>query len=58
MCSTIRPCPGAHCFSFLQTRHFWKAPTISSHGNLILTYLLTPGMRFGGSKCAQLSAPV
>ena len=27
MCSTIRPLPGAHCFSFLQVRQFWKALT-------------------------------
>ena len=41
-CSTIRALPRAHCFSFWQTRLFWKAPTSSSHQNFILGHLLTP----------------
>ena len=57
MCSTIRPSPGAHCFSLPQVRFFWKAPTSGSHHNFILCQLLTPSLRFGGSKCARLSAP-
>ena len=52
MCSTIRPRPRARCFSFLQTRHFWKAPTSSFHHNFILAYLLAAALRFGGPKCA------
>ena len=58
MCSTIRPCLGAHCFSFLQTWHFWKAPTSSSHGNLILGFARTAAQKFEGPKCARLSARV
>ena len=45
------------CFSFWQTRLFWKAPTSSSHQNYILGHLLTPTQRFGGLKSALLSAP-
>ena len=41
-CSTIRPLLGAQCFSFYQTRLFWKTPTSSSHQNFILGHLLTP----------------
>ena len=58
MCSQVRPRPGAHSFSFLQLWHFWKAPLASSHRNFILGYLLTPALRFGGSKCAPLSAQI
>ena len=50
MCSTIRPFPQTHCFSILQVRLFWKAPTKSSHQNFILGHLLTPRLRSGGSK--------
>ena len=57
MWCTIRPLPGAHCFSVLQTRLVWKAPTSSSHQTFILGHLLTPGLRCGGSECARLSAP-
>ena len=58
MCSTIRPCPGASYFSFLQTRHFQKTPTNSSHQKLMLGYLPTPTKTCGGWKCTRLSAPV
>ena len=57
MWSTIRPLPRAHCFSFLQVRLFWKAPTSGSHHTFILGHGLTPSLRSGGSKCARLSAP-
>ena len=36
---------------------FWKAPTSSSHRNLILGYWLTAGLKPGGSKCARLFTP-
>ena len=58
MCSPICPCPGAHCTSFLQTKHFCKAPTSSSHKNLILGFLPKAKQRYGGSKWARLSAPI
>ena len=35
MCLTIRPGPVAHCFGFLQIRHFWKAPTFSSYHDFV-----------------------
>ena len=38
MCSTNSPCPRAHYFSFLQTKHFCKAPISSSHQKFILGY--------------------
>ena len=57
MCSTIRPLPGALCFSLLQPRHFWKARTSGSHQNFIVGHLLAPTRRSGGSKCARLSTP-
>ena len=57
MCSTIRPLPGAHYFSFMQVRLFWKAPTSGCHQNFILGHLRTPTLRSSGSKCAALSAP-
>ena len=57
MCSTIRHLPGAHCFGFLQTRHFWKARTNGSYQNLGLGHLVTPTQRSEGSKCAALSDP-
>ena len=57
MCSTICALPRAHCFSVVQVRFFWKAPTNSSHQNFILGHLLTPGLISGGSKIALLSAP-
>ena len=57
MCSTIRLVLGAHSFSLLQVRHFWKAPTNGSHHNCISRHLVTPKQRSGGSKCARLSAP-
>ena len=47
----------SHCFSFLQVRLFWKAPTGSSHENFILGHLLTLGLPSGGLKSALLSAP-
>ena len=55
MCSTIYPCLGANCTSFLQTKHFCKAPTSSSHRNLTSCFLLTPGLRSGGRKYDRLS---
>ena len=58
MCSTNSPCPSAYCFSFLQTKHFCKAPTRSSHRKLILGYLLIAGLRPRGSEYAGLSALV
>ena len=56
MCWTIRAPPGAHCFGFLQVRHFCKARTVGSHHNFILGHLLKPCLRSRGSKCARLSA--
>ena len=44
MCSTIRLLPGAHCFSFLQLRLFWKALTSSSRWNFNFGHLLTPNL--------------
>ena len=58
MCSTIRPRARAHFFGFLQTRHFCKAPTSSSHHKLISGYLLTPSLRLGGSECVPPTALV
>ena len=58
MCSTFCLGPGAHGFSFLQVRHFWKAPTSNAHQNFTLGYLLTPALRSVCSKCARKSAPV
>ena len=52
MCLTIRPGEGAHFFSFLQVRHFWKTPTGNTHPDLIVGYLLTAQHRSRGSKCA------
>ena len=52
MCSTIRPYLGAHCFGFLQPRHFCKAPISSSHEVFVSSFLLTAAQRFGGPKCA------
>ena len=51
------PLPRAHCFSFYQTRHFWKAPINSSHQNFMVGFLLTPTQRSRGSKSALLSPP-
>ena len=56
MCLTIRPNPGAHCFSFLQIGHFWEAPNSTPHHDFVLGYLLIPTLRSGGSKCAALFA--
>ena len=56
-CSTIRPIPGAHSFSFLEVTHFWKAPTSRSRQNFTLGHLLVQGLRCVGSKNALLSAP-
>ena len=51
------PLQGAHCFSVLQIRHFWKPPTSSSHRNFFLGHLPTTGLRSGGSKNALLTPP-
>ena len=58
MCSTICPCLWAQCFSFLQIRDLCKAPSSSSHQNLISGFVHTGAQRSEGSKGARLSAPV
>ena len=61
MCLTIRPLLlvlGAHCFTFLQARHFCKAQNGSYHQKFILGYLFRAALRLRGSKCARRSAPV
>ena len=58
MCSTIRPCLVAHCFSFLQARPFRKGQTEKSHAAFILGYFLLAARRPRGAKRAKLSAPV
>ena len=56
MCRTISPRPRVHCFNFLQVRLFWKAPTSSSHQNLIGGYLLTPILRCPGRESGSKNA--
>ena len=46
---------GAHCFSFLQVRHFWKATTSSYDQKKNLGYLSTLTQRFSRlEKCSTL----
>ena len=54
MSSTIRPLPGAHIFSFLQKRYFWKAPTIGSHRSCILGHLVTPTQIWRLKMCSTI----
>ena len=56
VCSTIRPLPLRHCFTWSQRNHVWKAPTSTFHQNLHLPGLLQPVSRSKGPKCARLSA--
>ena len=58
MCLSIRPRPRAHCFSFVQTTHFWKSPTGSFHQDFTLGFARTVSRRSANLKCARLSAPV
>ena len=57
MCSTMHPLLRAHILSFVQVRHFGKAPICRSHQIFILSHLVTPTRISGGHKYAGLSAP-
>ena len=57
MCWTIPHRTGALCFSFLQKKAFLESPDRWLSPQLYFRSFGIPTHRFGGSKCARLSAP-